>query len=182
MRPPAAREVGARLVELAEAGPGGRVRDLTGPREERLADMVRRMVAFDGVRRRVVEFQLPGKFGRATASGQLRGCDDAMRGTIGFDTWLLLIPGRRAGGRGASRADVAAPTEATGTASHPASGGSATSPRTTKGERRSGSPSPEQPVPAVRPLNSVKSVNETDRRRSAHFAAPCPSRARLLRP
>ncbi|MFE5670936.1 SDR family oxidoreductase [Agromyces sp. NPDC056523] len=87
-RPVAARDVGARLVELAEAGPAGRVRDLTGPREERLADMVRRMIAFDGVKRRVVEFPLPGRFGRATASGQLRGGADAQRGTIDFDAWL----------------------------------------------------------------------------------------------
>lgn len=39
IRPVAAREVGSRLVELAEAGPSGRARDLTGPRDERLADM-----------------------------------------------------------------------------------------------------------------------------------------------
>lgn len=88
IRPVAAREVGSRLVELAEAGPSGRARDLTGPRDERLADMVRRMSAFDGVRRRVLEVTLPGVFGRATASGVLRGADDATPGRIDFDAWL----------------------------------------------------------------------------------------------
>lgn len=88
IRPVAAREVGSHLVRLAEAGPAGRSRDLTGPRDERLADMVRRMSAFDGVRRRVLEFPLPGAFGRTTASGALRGGDDAIRGRIDFDAWL----------------------------------------------------------------------------------------------
>lgn len=87
-RPVAAREVGARLVELAEAGPSGRAADLSGPRDERLADMVRRMLAADGARRRVVEVRLPGAFGRALASGAMRGDDDATRGRIDFDDWL----------------------------------------------------------------------------------------------
>lgn len=88
IRPVAAREAGAHLVELAEAGPAGRARDLTGPRDERLAEMVRRMSAFDGERRRVLELPMPGRFGRATASGVLRGGDDATRGRIDFDAWL----------------------------------------------------------------------------------------------
>lgn len=88
LRPVAAREIGARLVELAEAGPAGRVRDLAGPRDERLAEMVRRMLAADGVRRRVLEVRLPGVFGRALATGAVRGGDDAIRGRITFDEWL----------------------------------------------------------------------------------------------
>ncbi|GGI45804.1 uncharacterized protein YbjT (DUF2867 family) [Agromyces flavus] len=108
VRPVAAREVGARLVELAEAGPAGRAGDLTGPREERLADLVRRMVAFDGVRRSVIEFPLPGKFGRAMRSGQLRGDADADRGTIDFDAWLRSPDHTRTGageGRGTATSD-----------------------------------------------------------------------------
>ena len=88
MRPVAAREVGQRLVQLAESGPAGRARDLTGPRDERLIDLVRRMLAFDGVRRTTFELTLPGAFGRASASGQLRGQRDADSGTIDFDAWL----------------------------------------------------------------------------------------------
>jgi uncharacterized protein YbjT (DUF2867 family) len=88
VRPVAAREVGARLVELAEDGPAGRARDLAGPRDERLADLVRRMLAADGVRRRVLETRLPGVFGRALASGAMHGGADAARGRITFDEWL----------------------------------------------------------------------------------------------
>lgn len=88
IRPVAAREVGARLVQLAEAGPSGRVRDLTGPRNERLVEMVRTMLAADGVKRPTVELSLPGTYWRGTASGVLRGTDDTDRGTISFDSWL----------------------------------------------------------------------------------------------
>lgn len=88
MRPVAAREVGAHLVRVAEAGAVGRARDLVGPREEVLADVARRQLAFDGVRRAVVGLRLPGAYGRGLASGSLRGGPDALRGTIGFDDWL----------------------------------------------------------------------------------------------
>lgn len=89
VRPVAAREVGARLVEVAEADPvGGRARDLAGPRDERLADLVRRMYAFDGMRRGVLEVRFPGPFGRSLATGVVRGGDDALRGRITFDEWL----------------------------------------------------------------------------------------------
>lgn len=88
IRPVAAREVGARLVQLAEAGPVGRAADLTGPHDERLVELVRRMFAFDGVQRTTVEISLPGRFGRALASGALRGGDHATRGRIDFDAWL----------------------------------------------------------------------------------------------
>ena len=40
-QPIAAREVAEHLVDLAEAGPAGRVPDLAGPREESLVEMVR---------------------------------------------------------------------------------------------------------------------------------------------
>lgn len=89
MRPVAAREVGARLVVVAEGEPvGGFARDLAGPRDERLADLVRRMYAFDGVRRGVLEVRFPGPFGRSLATGVVRGGDDALRGRITFDEWL----------------------------------------------------------------------------------------------
>lgn len=89
IRPVAAREVGARLVELAEGSPvGGRARDLAGPRDERLADLVRRLYAFDGVRRGVLEVRFPGPFGRALATGVVRGGPEALHGRITFDEWL----------------------------------------------------------------------------------------------
>lgn len=88
VRTVAAREVGERLVELAEAAPAGRAPDLVGPEEARLVDLVRRQLRFDGVRRRALEVALPGRYWRAMASGVLRGGPDARHGSITFDEWL----------------------------------------------------------------------------------------------
>lgn len=88
MRPVAAREVGAHLVQVAEAGPAGRAKDLVGPRDERLGDLARRQLAHDGIRRAVLEVRLPGRYGAAAASGSLRGTSDVIRGTTTFDEWL----------------------------------------------------------------------------------------------
>lgn len=88
MRPVAAREVGARLVDIAEKAAVGRATDLTGPRDERLVELIRRMYAFDGINRRAVELSLPGKYWRGSASGRLRGDERASRGRISFDEWL----------------------------------------------------------------------------------------------
>lgn len=87
-RPVAARTVAERLVEHVEAGPGGRARDLVGPREEVVADLSRRLLRAWGSRRAVVEVPLPGAYGRGLASGTLRGGPDAdVRGPT-FDDWL----------------------------------------------------------------------------------------------
>ncbi|WP_334151068.1 SDR family oxidoreductase [Microbacterium sp.] len=88
MRPVSAREVGAYLVQVAETGPIGRARDLVGPHDETLADLARRQLAFDGIRRRVIDVRLPGAYGRGLASGALRGGADAAHGTVTFDEWL----------------------------------------------------------------------------------------------
>jgi hypothetical protein len=88
VRPVAAREVGMRLVEIAEGAPIGRATDLAGPKDERLVELVRRMFAFDRSRRRAIELSLPGKYWRGSASGRLRGDDGASRGRISFDDWL----------------------------------------------------------------------------------------------
>jgi uncharacterized protein YbjT (DUF2867 family) len=89
IRPVAAREVAERLVEVAEAGPSGRLADLVGPADERLIDMVRRLHARDGVTARSYEIQLPGRYWRAAASGLLRG--DPAESDIApttFEQWL----------------------------------------------------------------------------------------------
>lgn len=88
MRPVAAREVAAHLVRVAEAGAAGRAPDLVGPRGETLADAARRQLAFDAIRRRVIDLRLPGAYGTGLASGALRGGTDAVRGAITFDEWL----------------------------------------------------------------------------------------------
>lgn len=88
VRPVAAREVAEHLVAVAEAGPRGRAPDLVGPLDEELADLARRQLAFDGVRRRVLDVRLPGVYGAGLASGSLRGGPEASRGAITFDQWL----------------------------------------------------------------------------------------------
>lgn len=88
VRTVAAREVGARLVELAEGAAVGRARDLVGPEEARLVDLVRRQMRHDGVRRPALEVALPGRYWRSMASGVLRGTPDAQHGSITFDAFL----------------------------------------------------------------------------------------------
>jgi uncharacterized protein YbjT (DUF2867 family) len=88
IRPVAAREVGAHLVRVATATPQRRATDLVGPRDEDLAELARRQLTFDGIRRRVVEVRLPGAYGRGLASGSLRGGADAQSARITFDQWL----------------------------------------------------------------------------------------------
>lgn len=96
LRPVAAREVAARLVDLAEAAPAGRVTDLVGPRDETLVDMVRRTFAHDGTTRRPISVRLPGKYWRAAASGQLRGTANSIEGRLTFDQWLNTPEGKPA--------------------------------------------------------------------------------------
>lgn len=87
-RPVAAREVGEHLVNIAEGAPAGRANDLIGPRDESLADMVRRMYAHDSTRRSVLEIRFPGVYGRGLASGELRGGTVATTACTTFDEWL----------------------------------------------------------------------------------------------
>lgn len=88
-RPVAAREVAERLVDVAEAGPGGRLEDLVGPADEELLAMVRRMYSHDGIGRHPIGLKLPGKYWRAIASGALRGNPaESKIGRMTFDQWL----------------------------------------------------------------------------------------------
>ncbi|MCI2958422.1 3-beta hydroxysteroid dehydrogenase [Agromyces atrinae] len=98
MRPVAAREVGEHLVDVAEAGPAGRAPDLVGPRDEELADVARRQLRFDGIRRRVLSVRLPGTYGAGLASGSLRGRPGALQGRMTFDEWLRSDDHRRPNG------------------------------------------------------------------------------------
>lgn len=88
MRPVAASEVGTHLVSVAESTPAGRAPDLVGPRDEVLADLARRQLEHDGVRRKVLQVRLPGSYGAGLASGVLRGTGDAVEGDLTFDQWL----------------------------------------------------------------------------------------------
>jgi uncharacterized protein YbjT (DUF2867 family) len=89
IQPIAAAEVGVALAEVVEAGPNGRVRDIAGPRPERLTDMARQVVAHRGERRTVVGLRLPGRTPHAMRDGaQLPGGDALLRGPT-FREWLL---------------------------------------------------------------------------------------------
>ncbi|QIG39668.1 SDR family oxidoreductase [Microbacterium sp. 4R-513] len=90
-QPVAVAEVGARLVDLAEAEPvGGRAADFGGPREESLVEMVRAYAQATGLSPRIVPVSLPGDFGRAQRDGSLLPGSDAVLGAQTFDEWLTL--------------------------------------------------------------------------------------------
>ena len=99
LRPVAAGEVAERPVRAAEDGPRGRLKDLAGPRDERLADLVARLAAAEGDPVHTLELRLPGAYWRSLRSGVLRGGADADRGTTTFDQWLQA---RTAAGPGLS--------------------------------------------------------------------------------
>lgn len=87
-QPVAVREVGAHLVDLAEAGPAGRAPDLGGPQEESLVEMVRGYARASEAGRFVIPISMSGAFGRARRDGSLLPGPDAKRGTETFDEWL----------------------------------------------------------------------------------------------
>ncbi|MCZ4500393.1 MAG: RmlD substrate binding domain protein [Marmoricola sp.] len=86
-QPIAAREVGAALVSLAEAGPQGRVADLAGPEVLELVDLSRQVNRERRLGRRVVGVRVPGAYGRGMRSGDLVPAAGA-RGTQTFEEWL----------------------------------------------------------------------------------------------
>lgn len=88
VRPIAAAEIAAHLLDLVDAGPQGRAADLVGPQDEVMADLARRLLQHRSNRKRVLELRLPGRYGSGIASGVLRGTDDAARGRTTFDEWL----------------------------------------------------------------------------------------------
>lgn len=87
-QPVAASEVAERLVELAEQDAQGRVRDLAGPREEKLVSLACAYARAKGIRGSVVAVPLPGGMGAAMRSGALLPGPDAQLSPITFDEWL----------------------------------------------------------------------------------------------
>lgn len=87
-QPVSSAEVATELVEIATGAPRGLAPDLAGPQEERLADQVRRLQAVTGLRRPVLEFPLPGAWGRAMRDGTLLPSAAARRGRQTFAQWL----------------------------------------------------------------------------------------------
>jgi uncharacterized protein YbjT (DUF2867 family) len=88
IRPVSAADVADALINAAEAGPGGRLRDLRGPRDEELVDLARRTVRARGLRRVVIPLSLPGKYWSGMRNGVLRGTAEAIEAPTTFEEWL----------------------------------------------------------------------------------------------
>jgi uncharacterized protein YbjT (DUF2867 family) len=86
-QPVAAREVGDLLARLAVGAPVP-MTELAGPREERVADLLRQVLAARGERRRVLEVRLPGATGRALATGGGLPGPGVTLGAQTFADWL----------------------------------------------------------------------------------------------
>ncbi|MET9553510.1 NAD(P)H-binding protein [Streptomyces sp. NPDC006645] len=113
MQPVDARDVAARLVELALGEPAGRVADLAGPKLYRLDELTRgylqaratgrqthrptRRQTHRPPRRPTVPLRVPGKVGRAYRAGDNLALDGA---DVGRRTWEDFLAERAAGARG----------------------------------------------------------------------------------
>jgi uncharacterized protein YbjT (DUF2867 family) len=88
VQPVAAREVAARLVELALGPAVGLAPEIAGPQVRELVELVRQVVHARGRRRLVVPVRIPG--GSAAANGGLlpSGQDGYTRGSQSFEDWL----------------------------------------------------------------------------------------------
>jgi uncharacterized protein YbjT (DUF2867 family) len=90
-QPVAAAEVGRRLAELAVTAPAGRTRELGGPDERWLPDLVRAWDQAQGGRGRVLAVPMPGPLGRAMRGGMLLPAPGADLGEQTFDEWLAAL-------------------------------------------------------------------------------------------
>ena len=88
VQPVAAVEVAESLVDLAEAGPSGRVPDLAGPERLELVELSRRVSRARGLGRRVIPVWVPGALGKQLRSGGLVPTSDGPRGRMTFTEWL----------------------------------------------------------------------------------------------
>ena len=84
----AAREVAARLAQLATGTPRGRVADLAGPREERLDDMVKAYARRAGHRGWIPSVSLPGAQMKGMRDGLALPGPGADLGELTFADWL----------------------------------------------------------------------------------------------
>lgn len=90
-QPIAAVEVAEHLVDLGEAGPAGRVRDLAGPREESLVEMIRAYARARGTRAWIPAIGLPGALGRAQRDGSLLPHGAPVLGRQTYAEWLTAF-------------------------------------------------------------------------------------------
>ncbi|QAY58584.1 SDR family oxidoreductase [Microbacterium protaetiae] len=92
-QPIAATEVATELVAIACGEPRGLEPDLAGPREENMADLVRRYLAAIGRSRPVIQVPLPGAWGRSMRDGTLLPARGTRRARVTFDEWLTTQSG-----------------------------------------------------------------------------------------
>lgn len=92
VQPVAVHEVAGHLLDLAEGDPAGRAAELGGPREESLADLVRRYAHAIGYRGPLPIVNSPGALGRAFRAGALLPGPGALRGRQTFTEWLDALP------------------------------------------------------------------------------------------
>jgi uncharacterized protein YbjT (DUF2867 family) len=83
LQPVDARDVAARIVELALGAPAGRVADLAGPAVFEMKQLVRDYLTTAGKRRLTVPVRLPGQAGKAYRGGRNLTLD----GDHGTHTW-----------------------------------------------------------------------------------------------
>ncbi|HEX7323085.1 MAG TPA: NAD(P)H-binding protein [Mycobacterium sp.] len=90
------RDVGARLADLAQGAPAGRVPDIGGPEVLPITDLARRYLRAVGKRRPVVSLPVPGRVAHAYRAGGHLTPDHAV-GAITFDRYLdeLVAAGRQ---------------------------------------------------------------------------------------
>ncbi|MCP3787160.1 NAD(P)H-binding protein [Micromonospora sp. A3M-1-15] len=91
LQPVDAREVAARMVELALGAPAGLVPDLAGPRVYGLGELVTGYLTAVGRRRPRLPVRLPGKAGRAYRNGDNLARPGA---TLGVRTWEAFLAER----------------------------------------------------------------------------------------
>jgi uncharacterized protein YbjT (DUF2867 family) len=89
-QPVAVREVGERLVDLAEGAPRGRAPEFAGPREESVLEMTRAYAKAVGGGR-VLPIRMGGEFGRAQRDGSLLPGPRAEHGTQTFAEWISAL-------------------------------------------------------------------------------------------
>lgn len=94
VQPVAGQEVGERLVQLAEGPPLGWARELAGPREEDLAEMVRGYARRAGRRGPLVPVRLPTGMMRGMQRGLNLPGEHSDLGVQTFAEWLTQQPGR----------------------------------------------------------------------------------------
>lgn len=90
LQPVDARDVAARIVELALGAPAGRVTDIAGPTVYEMRQLVRGYLAAAGKRRLTVPVRLPGKAGQAYRVGR----NLTLNGDHGARTWEEFLADR----------------------------------------------------------------------------------------